>query len=203
MLFTGGPRAWRPLENRMSSIEEPSPAPPLTFVWRVGMSFDLRQPLPATDLPSGYHFAPFSAERLQVLSMIEHEAFRGSVDAEAFRSGLDCPTACLRSWRRCLASPAFDPERTVLLAQGDAICGFVAAQSSPQYRGLIRSLAVRPQHRGGTGRALLAECLRRYAEAGFTEVELCVSAPNPALRLYESAGFREVSWELQTYRRPA
>jgi ribosomal protein S18 acetylase RimI-like enzyme len=56
----------------------------------------------------------------------------------------------------------------------------------------LSRIAVAPRRRGrGIGRALLAECLRRGRSRGFRRFELDVAAGNePAIRLYESFGFR-------------
>ncbi len=57
--------------------------------------------------------------------------------------------------------------------------------------GEFRMLSVDPAARGrGVGRALVAQCVQRSRELGFTDVVLC-SAPamHTARRLYASAGF--------------
>src|SRR5437667_9983613 len=56
--------------------------------------------------------------------------------------------------------------------------------------GFVGNLAVLPEDRGGTGRALLLECLWRYRSAGFHSVSLAVTIDNKrALHLYQSVGF--------------
>ena len=57
------------------------------------------------------------------------------------------------------------------------------------------SIAVLPQHRGrGIGTQLLTDLLRE-AEKRYKAVSLSVSSDNPALRMYERAGFKVVTKE--------
>jgi ribosomal protein S18 acetylase RimI-like enzyme len=57
---------------------------------------------------------------------------------------------------------------------------------------MIQNLAVVAECRGlGVGRGLLEACLQGFRDAGLVTAQLEVSARNaPAVRLYESAGFR-------------
>jgi GNAT superfamily N-acetyltransferase len=70
--------------------------------------------------------------------------------------------------------------------EGEAGYGYVAPDT-PEL-----SLAVRPEHRGrGIGSALLDRMLQ-HADTHYAAVCLSVSSSNPALRLYERAGFSVV-----------
>ena len=71
---------------------------------------------------------------------------------------------------------------------GYAICWTIGEQSH------LLNIAVRPEVRkGGIGRSLLRECLRRSALAGGRRIFLEVRPTNQeAIRLYESEGFRFV-----------
>ncbi len=54
----------------------------------------------------------------------------------------------------------------------------------------IGNLAIAPEHRGGTGAALLLTCLWGCREAGLHRVSLAVTLENqPAYRLYTRLGF--------------
>lgn len=56
------------------------------------------------------------------------------------------------------------------------------------------AVAVRDGYRGrGLGERLLTELERVAAEAGFARLSLSVDAANPAVRLYERLGYREIS----------
>ena len=56
------------------------------------------------------------------------------------------------------------------------------------------TVAVREEYRGrGLGRRLLNELARAAREAGFTSLSLSVDSENPARRLYERLGYRQLS----------
>lgn len=58
------------------------------------------------------------------------------------------------------------------------------------------AIAVAPKHRaGGVGAQMLDALCRSAADAGQTALSLTVNAQNPALRLYELAGFEIVQRE--------
>jgi ribosomal protein S18 acetylase RimI-like enzyme len=58
------------------------------------------------------------------------------------------------------------------------------------------AIAVSPEHRaGGIGAQLLDALERTAADAGYAALSLTVNARNPALRLYERAGFEIVRRE--------
>ena len=61
-------------------------------------------------------------------------------------------------------------------------------------RGELVYLGVVPEARGrGIGRALLAQAMRDTAEMGLPQMGLAVDVANqPAVRLYEEAGFKEI-----------
>lgn len=61
-------------------------------------------------------------------------------------------------------------------------------------RGELVYLGVVPEARGrGIGRALLAQAIRDTAEMGLPQMGLAVDVANqPAVRLYEEAGFKEI-----------
>jgi len=54
-------------------------------------------------------------------------------------------------------------------------------------------MGVLPGHRGvGTGTVLMRAIVEQARHLGFTALSLSVEDHNPALRLYERAGFRKV-----------
>ena len=56
------------------------------------------------------------------------------------------------------------------------------------------AVSVLPGHRGrGVGTALLSSLIERCSELGYPALSLSVQRSNPAARLYERLGFREVS----------
>lgn len=78
---------------------------------------------------------------------------------------------------------------------GYAVCWIVAGEAE------LLNLAVHPERaRGGVGRGLLAAAMRAAAAEDCSKMTLEVSARNaPAVRLYESAGFRVVGRRAKYY----
>ncbi len=86
---------------------------------------------------------------------------------------------------------AYDGEAPV----GIATCflGFSTFAARPLLN--LHDLAVLPSHRGqGVGRMLLDAVAAKAQELGCCKVTLEVLEGNPAKRLYESAGFRQVAY---------
>jgi ribosomal-protein-alanine N-acetyltransferase len=95
-------------------------------------------------------------------------------------------------------------ERTTLAHRaigGGALAGFIVSRIAADEAEIL-SVAVDPSQRGrGTARALLNLHLRRLAGIGAAAVFLEVDEHNePALRLYQRAGFREVGRREGYYR---
>lgn len=162
------------------------------YRWRAGMTLDLRR-LPARrPLPAGYEIHPWDPARLREVAALDYRAYWQSLDSRLYWQYFSSPTGCEVMWREAIAGKfgRFDPERTLLLERGGYLCGDVMASVRGPGEGFIGNLAVAPEHRGGTGCALLLECLWRYREAGFERVSLAVTLDNqPAYRLYTSLGF--------------
>jgi len=78
---------------------------------------------------------------------------------------------------------------------GYAVCWIVAGEAE------LLNLAVHPERaRGGVGRGLLAAAMRAAEAADCAKMTLEVSERNaPAVRLYESAGFRVVGRRAKYY----
>ena len=160
--------------------------------WRAGMTLDLRRLPERAPLPDGYQLVPWSADRLPVVARVDYLSYRDSLDAKLYWQYFSTPTGCEVMWKEAIAGKfgRFDTERTLLLAKGEHICGNVMASIRSPAEGFIGNLAVEPAHRGGTGRALLLECLWRYKEAGFSRVSLAVTLDNQrAYELYSRLGF--------------
>jgi ribosomal protein S18 acetylase RimI-like enzyme len=108
-------------------------------------------------------------------------------------------------WREAISGKfgRFDPERTLILTREGRVCGDLMASLRGPREGFIGNLAVAPQHRGGTGRALLLTCLWSYRDAGFERVSLAVTLDNQrAYRLYSRLGF-VISGRFPLVTRPA
>ena len=109
------------------------------------------------------------------------------------------------SWEeRVLGVPQFDPERTLVVWDGDEIAA--ALYRSPE---APRRLGPRLAARGagemagqGLGLSLLHESFRRFADRGETTAALGVDSENQtgATRLYERAGMR-ILWRADVWRK--
>ncbi|MBI3911860.1 MAG: GNAT family N-acetyltransferase [Armatimonadetes bacterium] len=166
----------------------------IIYRWRVGMSLNLDTLSERPNLPPGYEVIPWDASRLTEVAQVDHLSYYNTVDSRLYWSYFATPAGCERMWREALNGRfgQFDPERTLLLTRDGAVVGDVMACTRAPAEGFIGNLAVLPEHRGGTGRALLLSCLHRFREAGFYCVSLAVTLENQrACRLYRSLGFRE------------
>jgi ribosomal protein S18 acetylase RimI-like enzyme len=173
--------------------------------WRAGMALSLEQLGEHPSLPAGYQIEPFHARRLPELARADHRSYFGTLDGRLYWQYFSTPEGCERMWREAMAGKfgLFDPDRTLILSHNGRVCGNVMASIRSANEGFIGNLAVVPEHRGGTGSALLLACLSRYRDAGFKKVSLAVTLDNArAYHLYERLGFR-VSGQFPLVTRPA
>lgn len=74
-----------------------------------------------------------------------------------------------------------------LYVEAERPCGFIDAETPELGIGVVA------EARGqGLGRRLLLSLEDEAVEAGFRKMSLCVSARNPATRLYQSVGYRKI-----------
>jgi ribosomal protein S18 acetylase RimI-like enzyme len=143
-------------------------------------------------LPDGYRVAPWDPMWLDHVCEIDCRSYAGTIDAALYGHYFRTAQGSRRLWEEAISGRfgRFDPARTLLLMHDDRPCGHVMASTRSEREGFIGNLAVLPEHRGGTGRALLLESLWRYRRAGFQSVSLAVTLDNRcALHLYQSLGF--------------
>jgi ribosomal protein S18 acetylase RimI-like enzyme len=166
----------------------------IMYRWRAAMRLNLEDLQELPHLPAGYAIAPWDPARLDEVAEVDYCAYQGTVDGSLYHSYFATREGCKRMWHEAISVGRFgrfDAERTLLLVQEHRICGDVMASQTAARDAFIGNLAVHPQHRGGTGRALLLTCLWRYRNAGYERVSLAVTYENyRAFRLYESLGFR-------------
>jgi ribosomal protein S18 acetylase RimI-like enzyme len=166
----------------------------IMYRWRAAMRLVLEELEEFPRLPAGYEVAAWDPARLDEVAEVDYCAYQGTVDGSLYHSYFASREGCKRMWREAITAGRFgrfDAERTLLLMRQGAICGDVMASQTSPRDAFIGNLAVHPQHRGGTGRALLLTCLWRYKQAGYDRVSLAVTYENQrAFRLYESLGFR-------------
>ncbi len=112
-----------------------------------------------------------------------------------------------RRYERWLAERTTDPSGVFLVAQAEdgRLVGFLVGASEreiPIYRtqayGFFHDLWVEPAYRrAGVARQLVMQGVQRFAQLGLSQVRLDVSVRNePALRLFESCGFRPAVVEM-------
>jgi ribosomal protein S18 acetylase RimI-like enzyme len=169
------------------------------------MTLDLATLPDPPPLPPEYSLGLWDPSRLPEVARCDWLAYRGSLDARLYWQYFSTQAGCERMWREAIAGKfgRFDPARTLLLFHGGRVCGNVMASTRGPRDAFIGNLAVEPGHRGGTGSALLLECLARYRTAGFERVSLAVTLDNHrALALYSRLGF-VISGRFPLLARPA
>jgi len=169
------------------------------FVYRIRatMALDLRQPLPAPRLPPAYHVIPWDESRLAEVARVDHAAYAGTIDARLYGAYFRSPRGCERMWREAIEGRfgRFEPEFTLLLMQGEQVCGDIMIARRGSTEAFIANLAVAPRHRGGTGKALLLSALEKLQQAGVRRISLAVTPDNErAFGLYQRLGFRVTSY---------
>jgi len=160
--------------------------------WRASMTVDLGRLPPRRLLPEQYRIVEWQPHRRRDVALVDHRAFRGTLDARLYREYFSTPQGCERMWREAIEGKfgRFDPFRTLLLLHEGRVCGDVMVSARHGREAFIGNLAVVPEHQGRTGSALLLECLWRCREAGYERVSLAVTEENRrAYSLYERVGF--------------
>jgi ribosomal protein S18 acetylase RimI-like enzyme len=160
--------------------------------WRAGMTLDLDTLQERPTVPAGYELVSWDPRRLGEVAYLDYQAYRGTLDSRLYWQYFSTPAGCELMWREAIAGKfgEFDPERTLLLLHHGRVVGDVMASVRLPQEGFIGNLAIAPEHRGGTGLALLLSCLWRYRDAGFERVSLAVTLENHhAFRLYSRLGF--------------
>jgi hypothetical protein len=139
------------------------------FRWRAAMTLRLADLTERAALPAGYTLAPWDPGRLDEVAVVDWQAYQRSIDATLYWRYFRAPRECRRMWEEALRGRfgLFDGERTRLLLHGDRVCGDVLCLIRPSGDGFIGNLAVLPEHRGGTCRALLLSALWAFRDAGF------------------------------------
>jgi ribosomal protein S18 acetylase RimI-like enzyme len=188
------PRLWAgpPREKEPSLLGRLLAPFGVIYRWRAAMALALDSLSEPPRFPAGYSVISWDPVWLGRLGEIDRLSYAGTIDAALYSGYFRSAAGSRRLWEEALRGRfgRFDPERTLLLMrQGEPRGHLMASIRSPR-EGFIGNLAVLPEDRGGTGRALLLESLWRYRRAGFQWVTLAVTLENErALRLYQSLGF--------------
>ncbi len=161
---------------------------------KVLMAREAEASLPARPVPAGFALRPLAGEG-EVEAYVE-------LHRDVFGSRNMTP-----EWRaRTLRCPEYDPELDlVAVAPDGSLAGFCVCwldRHCEEIRGQIEPMGVRADLVGlGLGGALLSEGLRRLHLLGARTVYVETdSYRNPALRLYESAGF-QIMRDVLVYRK--
>jgi ribosomal protein S18 acetylase RimI-like enzyme len=165
---------------------------------RLSMQRDLRRgSLPEPRLPTGYHWVSWRPVLLERHAAVKYKAFRGEHDSEIFPS-LGQSQGCRRlmqliSGHSCFCAEAtwmvtFHPDQRWPADDCATIQGVVRGGRT----GAIQNVGVVSSYRGlGLGRSLMLQALSGFRNLGLSSAVLEVTADNtPAVRLYESLGFR-------------
>lgn len=162
---------------------------------RYRMEIDLRRPWSPPRLPDGYRYVGWSPERVADHAEAKLHSFAGEIDADLFGC-LGDAGGCRRLMEQIAAKPGFLPEATWLiectLGHEPEVCGTIQGlRVTPRYGG-VQNVGVTPWHRGrGLGAALVQSACFGFRAVGLQRAFLEVTANNvPAVRLYESLGFR-------------
>jgi ribosomal protein S18 acetylase RimI-like enzyme len=159
------------------------------YVQRLRMEAPLRAP-PWPEVLDGFTLVGWHPDLLRVHAEIKYRAFRDTVDAAIFPN-LGLRDGCLHLMRTIAGHAGFVPDATWLARGPEGYCGCIQGVRGRGRVGMIQNLAVLAEYRGfGVGRALLRAALCGFRAAGLDAAQLEVCARNePAVRLYESAGF--------------
>jgi len=168
--------------------------------------FDMDRPdleeIPDSPLPSGFAFSPAREEDSREAWDVTRAAFRdhfgGFDDSEdGYRHFLRDPNRDLRQWVLVRHHGRIVGEALNRIRRGEN-------EALGIRRGWVIAVGVLPEfQRRGIGRAIVAQSLRQFRDAGLDSARLGVDAENAhgALGLYESLGFSVVE-RGRIYRKP-
>ena len=204
----------------MAKNEDSYRFPTVRYVKRLRMSLELpdqtEKNIPR--LPDGFVWLPWHPCLTDTHGEVKFLAFHHSFDADVFPT-FRSRQACIGLMRSIAAHSGFVPQATWMIAcrsagstlpipvnerneyqlrshkpeteHLDYVATIQGIRTAPQIAG-IQNVAVRPEFRGrGLGRALLMKALDGFRRAGVRKVTLEATSGNtPAIRLYETSGFR-------------
>ncbi len=136
---------------------------------------------PPPPAPPGIHWAAFTDADADAFLAVNAAAFASHPEQGAFSAD---------DLRARQAEPWWDPAGLILAEDAAGLVGFHWTKRHDATTGEVYVIGVHPRAHGrGLGTALLDAGLAHLAAAGCRRVILYVEADNPAVRLYERAGF--------------
>lgn len=156
----------------------------------------LTEPLPQVVLDAGLELVTMGQEMSEAVRLAHNQAFADHWGSEPRDE---------ESWRFTVNDPLARPDLSavVLEARTGDVAGYQLASHDPESavtrgfsEGYTELLGVRREFRGrGIAQALLADAMRRFADAGMDKASLDVDSENPtgALALYLKMGYYPVN----------
>jgi len=160
------------------------------------MQRSLGSDLPGVHLPAGFQVRPVVGEsEVRLRAEVSYAAF------ESLKPFEDYQQRMLRFMRSPVYQSGLD---LVTVSPEGRFASFCLLWPDTVNRiGLFEPVGTHPDFQSkGLGKAVVAFGLQRLSELGMTHASVCVETDNlPAIRLYESMGFRSTS-RLLTYEKP-
>jgi GNAT superfamily N-acetyltransferase len=152
-------------------------------------------PMPLAAIPEGFTVRGCRGEgEVTARAAAQYGAFGSSAPFDRYT----------QRWRNFMRSSAYDPELDVVAVDDTGRIGaFCIVWPDPLNQvGLFEPVGTHPDfQRRGLGRAVMTAALHRLQALGMTHAIVCTGEDNlPAIRLYESVGFRTVN-QLGMYRK--
>jgi ribosomal protein S18 acetylase RimI-like enzyme len=185
-------------EEERTVVRELAARPGALAIERFQMERVLRPGAPPAprEPPAGVQLVAARAATVEALGDLDARAFRGSIDDLVMGGTVAEYTEIVQSLLDSRLGRFLD-EASVLLYEPDPprlVGGILNAEVSPR-QAVVLDLMVDPDRRGqGLGRFLLDWGLRALHALGYASATLWVTESNaPALRLYDSEGFRRTA----------
>ena len=146
---------------------------------------DLAKPRPGQPLPQGYQVrSARGLVEVKQRAWAQYNAFDNSADFDVY----------VQRFTRFMQSPVYHPEQDVVVQTPDGQIGAFCLiwPDSLTGVGLFEPVGTHPDHqRKGLGKAVMLEALERLQRLGMHQAIVTTGEDNlPAIRLYESVGFR-------------
>lgn len=127
-------------------------------------------------------------------SKANREGYQVTHYVPAVHKGLDAMLAALQNpqWEKDVAAYVKNGEPLVVAVYGDEVVGFAGpVMVEPDGRAFFCGIGVHPEHEGhGLGSVLFFRMVEAFQTSGCQYISLFTGSNNPALRIYQQAGFQ-------------